>query len=124
MMSIGGVGIEWEGEVVVIVLRGDHDLSSAPDVGRVVNDMAARGAGVIVDLTSTEFIDSRVLGELVWGHRLASDLAGDQHGYVLVAPSEGPVARLLEVVSLASVLPIHPTRSAAARALDVPSRAG
>jgi anti-anti-sigma factor len=123
-MSVGSVGIEREGEVVVIVLRGEHDLSSAPDVGRAVNDVAARGAGVIVDLTAAGFIDSRVLGELVWGHRLASDLGGTQRGYALVAPSEGPVARLLELVSIASLVPIHPTRSAAARALGVPSRVG
>ena len=64
-MTIGHIGVEPEGEIVVLVLHGEHDLSTAPDVRTEVDRAVGSGRDVIVDLSATEFIDSSILGVLV-----------------------------------------------------------
>jgi anti-anti-sigma factor len=56
---------------VLIVLRGDLDLTTAPslrdDLMQVVND----GARILVDMQAVEFLDSTGLGILVSGRKRA-----------------------------------------------------
>ena len=71
-MTVGHIGVEAEGEIVVLVLHGEHDLSTAPDVRAAVDEAVSSGRDVIVDLAQTEFIDSSILGVLVRGYRSVS----------------------------------------------------
>ena len=57
-MTVGHIGVESEGEIVVLVLHGEHDLSTAPDVRAAVDEAVGSGRDVIVDLSATEFIDT------------------------------------------------------------------
>ena len=68
-MSAGQIGVESADGVRVLVLRGEHDLSTAPDVRAHVEDAIAAGGDVVVDLSETGFIDSSILGVLVAGYR-------------------------------------------------------
>ena len=43
-MTIGHIGVEPEGEIVVLVLYGEHDLSTAPELRTEVDRAVAPAA--------------------------------------------------------------------------------
>jgi anti-sigma B factor antagonist len=58
-----------EGEVAVLPLGGDLDLSTAPEVEREIRRAEARRPGVLVlDLRAVTFLDSSILREIVAAH--------------------------------------------------------
>ena len=76
---------------------------------------------VVVDLGAVLFLCSSGLGMLVKASKGLHERGG---GLVLARPQPG-VARLLRMVGLSAVLPVHPTIEAAAAALArLPARAG
>jgi anti-sigma B factor antagonist len=108
----GQIGVESIGEMRVIVLRGEHDLSTAPDVRVHVEDALVAGGDVIVDLSETEFIDSSILGVLVAGYRSVST-GGPGRRFAVVAVPGSSVTRLFDLVSVSDVIPVYPTRAEA-----------
>jgi anti-sigma B factor antagonist len=92
----------------VIVLTGEHDLSSVEEL-RTALDQAASAHSIVVDLSETAFIDSAVLGALIASHRRAGE---DGHRWALVVGggSGAAVRRILELTGLDSVMPLHDTR--------------
>jgi anti-sigma B factor antagonist len=58
-----------EGEVAVLPLGGDLDLSTAPEVEREIRRAEARRPGVLVlDLGAVTFLDPSMLREIVAAH--------------------------------------------------------
>ena len=112
-MTIGHIGVESEGEIVVLVLNGEHDLSTAPDVRAAVDEAVGSGRDVIVDLSQTEFIDSSILGVLVAGYRSAAAESAAGRAFVVVAQPDGPVTRLFDLVAISDLIQVYPTRAAA-----------
>lgn len=115
-VPIGQIVSESEGDVIVVTLRGEHDLSTAPVVRAELEQAVATGAAIVVDMTETQFIDSSILGVLVEGYRSLSADAGRELA-VAAAPG-GPVTRLLDLVAVSDVLQVYPTRADALAALD------
>jgi anti-sigma B factor antagonist len=113
----GQIGIETVGSVQVLVLRGEHDLSTAPDVRAHVEEAVGAGGDVIVDLSETSFIDSSILGVLVAGYRSVTT-AGGTRGFAVVAVPGSSVTRLFDLVSVSDVIPIHATMADAVSALN------
>jgi anti-sigma B factor antagonist len=113
----GQIGIETVGSIQVIVLRGEHDLSTAPDVRAHVEEAVGAGGDVIVDLSETSFIDSSILGVLVAGYRSVTT-AGGTRGFAVVAVPGSSVTRLFDLVSVSDVIPIHATMADAVSALN------
>jgi anti-anti-sigma factor len=111
----GRITVEYTGETRVLVLKGEHDLSTAPDVRIHVEDAVIAGGDLIVDLSEVGFIDSSILGVLVAGYR--SVTAAD-HGFAVVAVPESSVTRLFDLVSVSDVIPVYPTRAEAVSTLD------
>jgi anti-sigma B factor antagonist len=98
------------GDVLVVVVRGEHDIYTAPAL-RDRLDQALGGtpdgapAGVIVDLSQATFLDSSILGALLEARRQALEQA---LGYVVCIgddPEPG-VARILEITGLVPVFPV------------------
>jgi len=91
---------------MVVVLRGELDVTDAASVAHALITAAARDRGIIVDLAGLEFMDSSGLAALVLARRHARQAGGD---LVLAAPQRQvlrvlTVTRLIEVFSvLASV---------------------
>ena len=87
--------IETDGEVTVVSLAGEIDLSTAPIVVAQFEGLAAADlTEVVVDGTGVQFVDSTGLGALLNGQSLIHESGSS---FVLV-PSR-PLERLLELVS-------------------------
>ena len=116
-MRTGQIGVESDGSIRVLVLRGEHDLSTAPDVRAHVEEAVAAGGDLVVDLSETGFIDSSILGVLVAGYRSLTSAEPPRRLTVVAVPG-GSVTRLFDLVSVSDVIPVYPTRAEAVSALD------
>jgi anti-sigma B factor antagonist len=96
---------ETAGDVVVVVVEGEHDIYTAPTLRDRLDEALARGGGVVVDLTGATFVDSSVLGALLDARRRALDA---HQGYVVCVGDdvEPGVQRILDITGLIPVLPV------------------
>jgi len=85
-----------------LAVHGELDLRTAPDL--CARLQAHRGDRVLVDLTHLDFCDSCGLRALI-GEARESRIAGGRMS--VVAATEGPVRRLLEVTGLTEALGVH-----------------
>ncbi len=93
------------GDVLVVVIEGEHDIYTAPTLRDRLDEALDRGGGVVVDLTGATFVDSSVLGALLDARRRAHD--ADQGFVVCVGDSVEPgVRRILDITGLVPVLPV------------------
>jgi len=96
--------------LAVVNMRGEHDLSTSPELRRALEQAAAHSA-VLVDLCECSFIDSSVIQALV---RTARALhAGGQQLVLVIPPEQKQVARVAQMTQLAEIFPIHTSRHAA-----------
>lgn len=100
-------------DVVVVVVEGDLDIHTAPDLREVLRGLlrptgAAAARHVVVDLRRVAFIDSYALGVLVQGYKLSR---AHRRTFELVSTG-ARVATLFKVTGMHHVMPLHP---------DVPS---
>jgi anti-sigma B factor antagonist len=100
------------GDVVVVVVEGEHDIFTAPTLRERLDEAIVHGGGIVVDLTGATFVDSSVLGALLDARRRALE-AG--RGFVVcVGQSVEPgVQRILDITGLVPVLPVVNRREAA-----------
>jgi anti-anti-sigma factor len=86
----------------VVVIRGELDLATAPDLDAALQELAEAGKDVVVDLRELAFMDSTGLRVIVAAHARAE--AGD-HSFVIVRPTPGaPIERILAIAGVESVL--------------------
>jgi anti-anti-sigma factor len=106
---------------VVVLLGGEHDLSSAEALRQSLVE-AAESPGMVVDLDRAEFVDSSILGVLVQAFR---DACESGRGFVLVMGDQtpAPVRRVVSLTRLDQVLPTLPDRQAALAAALAPATA-
>ena len=96
---------------MVISLRGEHDLTTAPELRERMEEAIGRRSGVLIDLTNAEFIDSSIIGVVLEGRRRAEEEA---IGFAAALEGGDPaVRRVLEVTGLDTNLPVHPSVDAA-----------
>lgn len=91
---------------VVVRLRGEHDLQTAPQVMRTIEPLLATGEPVLVDLVETTFLDSSILHALLTAKRRA-EAAGVQLG--LAIGSNYAVRSVLELTNLLDEFAWAPT---------------
>src|SRR5919202_1765478 len=93
-------------DVLVVVVRGEHDIYTAPTLrDRLDEALGRKPTGVVVDLSGATFLDSSILGALLEARRQALEAS---NGYV-VSIGEDPepgVARILEITGLVPVFPV------------------
>jgi anti-anti-sigma factor len=102
--------------VRTIFVRGELDLSTAPDLEGPLEQTLESGEGsVLIDLSQCEFIDSTGIALIVraW-QRL--DRGEDGRNLVLCSQND-QVRRVLEITGLELSIPVHPTRDEAISAL-------
>jgi anti-sigma B factor antagonist len=103
------------GDVIVVVVEGEHDIYTAPTLRDRLDEAIGRGGGIVVDLTGATFVDSSVLGALLEARRRA--LAAGQGFVVCVGQAVEPgVQRILDITGLVPVLPVINGREAAVQA--------
>jgi len=91
----------------VIALSGEVDLYTAPEFKQQLLEVIGNGAkNVIVDFSSTTFIDSTTLGVLVGGvKRLRPN-----DGQLSLVCSDRNITKIFEITGLDRVFTIYPTR--------------
>ena len=93
----------------VVVLHGELDLATAPQLAAVL-DSFGPGETLVVDLCWLGFMDCSGLRELMRGSAVLGD------GLHVVCGGHGPVRRLFDLVAVERVLRVHPSRADALRA--------
>ena len=106
------------GDVLIVVVRGEHDIYTAPalrdrlDQALGAHEGGTAPVGVVVDLSGATFLDSSILGALLEARRQALEKT---LGYV-VCLGEDPepgVQRILEITGLVPVFPVVRSREEA-----------
>ena len=88
----------------VVVIRGELDLATAPELEAAIQARLDEGQDVVVDLRELAFMDSTGLRVIVSAHARAQD--GEQ-SFVIVRPRPGgPIERILAIAGVASVLEV------------------
>jgi anti-anti-sigma factor len=102
--------------VRTISVRGELDLSTAPDLEAPLEQALDSGEGsVLIDLSDCEFIDSTGIALIV---RAWQRLDGGENGRALVICSHNEqVRRVLEITGLELSIPVHGTREEALAAI-------
>jgi anti-anti-sigma factor len=90
-----------DGGRIVIVLRGELDLATAPELEQVVSDSLDARDEVVVDLRELEFMDSTGLRVLVHAHTRAQ---GEKRFIVVRPPAGAPIAKILAIAGVDSEL--------------------
>jgi anti-sigma B factor antagonist len=116
MSALSSIQIDRDGDVAVVVLQGEHDLSTADGLRQAIERAREGSTPVVVDLTEATFIDSAVLGVLIAEHERAAS-SGSAVGYVVGAGSGHSVHRIIDLAGVAAVLPISSDRATALRAI-------
>jgi anti-anti-sigma factor len=107
---------EIEEGVRTISVRGELDLSTAPELEGPLETALDSGEGsVLIDLSQCEFIDSTGIALIV---RAWQRLDSGENGRALVICSQNDqVRRVLEITGLELSIPVHTTRDEALAAL-------
>jgi anti-anti-sigma factor len=103
--------------VRTVSVRGELDLSTAPELEGPLNEVLENGDGsLLIDLASCEFIDSTGIALIV---RAWQRIDSDGNGHSLVICSENDqVRRVLEITGLELSIPVHTTRDEALAAMQ------
>ncbi len=104
--------------LLVLELRGEHDIASAPELRCAFEAALAEHPGVVADLTRATFVDSTVLGVLL-GAREQARAQARGFAVLLGEGAELAVRRIIEVTGLAPILPVHDTQEAALAAAAI-----
>src|SRR6476659_488265 len=111
------------GDVVIVVVEGEHDIYTAPTLRERLEEALGRGGGIVVDLTGATFVDSSVLGALLDSRRRALD---SEQGFVVCVGEtvEPGVQRILDITGLVPVLPVLRGREQAIEQARSPNGTG
>jgi anti-sigma B factor antagonist len=103
-----------EPEVALIVLEGEHDLASAPDLAQTLRDALGNCSHLIVDLSTCEFIDSSTILALVKAKKHADSVNCDFNLVLGTAPIVERALQISKVLpGLNRVTSIEQARAAA-----------
>ena len=104
-------------DAYVVRVAGEVDMSHEEELRTELRAaVAADSTGIVVDLTECEFIDSTGIRALLLS-REAQESEGDPDGLAVAASTE-QILRILSVMGVDRVIPIHPTVEEAAAALS------
>jgi anti-sigma B factor antagonist len=101
------IDVKREDGATVLVLRGDLDLSTAPDLREALVEVIDEGARIVIDMEAIDFLDSAGLGILVGGLKRARTNGGELE---LVCSSHA-VLKPIEITGLDRVFTIHRGRN-------------
>jgi len=88
---------------VVVTLRGELDIADAASVAAALAAIAARQPEIVVDLAGLEYIGSSGVAALARGRKHARHAGGD----LLLAAPQHQVLRVLTLIRLIDVFPVH-----------------
>jgi anti-anti-sigma factor len=98
------------GELVLVELAGELDLTNAEELERRLDELAADVTGLVIDLNRIRFIDSAALHVLF---RLARRLGQESKHFSIVLAPSADVTRTVSIVGLDQAAEIAPSVDAA-----------
>jgi anti-sigma B factor antagonist len=90
----------------LIVLAGEHDLYSAARLQQTFADLLLGSEHLIVDLSTTEFIDSTIIGVIIQAKKQAEGL---NRKFTLVLGSAPAVERILDATGVLLLFSVAPS---------------
>ena len=99
------VEVREEGEVAVVAMRGEVDLSTSPRARQSILDSLTAGRSVAVEMSGVTYIDSSGVASLVEGYQAAKNQG---LRFCLVGVSEA-ARSVLELARLDRVFPMAAT---------------
>ena len=103
------LGVERQGDALVVRLGGELDLYNAPQVRKALMDACADSPQrLVVDLSEVEFVDSTALGVLIEARRQLDN----RRAFLLAAPGL-ETRRALEISGLDRHFAVHTSVSEA-----------
>ncbi|MHB1988742.1 MAG: STAS domain-containing protein [Acidimicrobiales bacterium] len=110
MDEVFKIAAQLEGETPVLSVRGEVDVSTAPELRERLVEVAQDGTKtVVVDLSEVTFLDSTALGVLVSGLKRFQAAGGD----LKLVVNGRAVAKVLEITGLIEVFQIFDSVQAA-----------
>jgi anti-sigma B factor antagonist len=101
-----GFTTEEHGPVVVLSVRGEVDVATAPQLRERLVDLVASGhPQIVLDLSEVGFLDSTGLGVIVGCLKRARANDGD----ITLVCSHRPILKVLEITGLTAVFGLHDT---------------
>lgn len=101
-----------EGGIRVLTVRGELDMSAAPELERRLEEsLSTPDASILLDLTGCEFIDSTGIALIVRTWQRLQE--GGDGGRLALCSGNHQVRRLLEITGVGSSIPLHEGRDAA-----------
>jgi anti-sigma B factor antagonist len=102
-----GLQVERHDQVPVARLSTDVDAANASQLREELwAQLGAHGGELVIDLSSTRYLDSAGIDMLF---RLAQSLSERRGSLRLVIPVDSPLARLAQIVALPDAVPVHAT---------------
>jgi anti-anti-sigma factor len=106
----------WSGKTAVVTAAGEIDLTNAECLrDSLMSAFNAGAAAVVVDLTATTFLDSAGVTALVRASRRATA----SEAALRVAVTAPSVLRVLNLVGIDQLVPVHPSLAEALASLTV-----
>jgi anti-sigma B factor antagonist len=97
--------------VRVIAVRGELDLSTAPELEEPLTAAVdGGGALVLIDLSACEFIDSTGIALIVRAWQQLDGGNGGASGRLVLCSANDQVRRVLDVSGLDQSIPVHASR--------------
>jgi len=119
----GKTSVQRDGDVWVIELAGEQDLSTAVEFNATLDSLVSpeelpisRPAPVVIDLAKTTFLDSAVIAVLLRAHDLAG-IDPDMRLALVIESAESPVGRVLRLVGVTRSMPTYTSRREAVAAV-------
>lgn len=107
MLEQGRIAVHDLGHVRVVALVGEHDLSTVDALSVEVERQFREVSHIVVDLTRATFVDSTVVCALALGGEHARGRTACR--FAVVAPPDGVVRKVFDMVDLRSVMPTYDT---------------
>lgn len=110
-----GIDVTERDGCMVVAVRGEVDLATAPTLKNRLLELVTNGStAIVVDLSATDFLDSTGLGAVVAAYKRVR--AHD--GHLTLVATAARVKRVFEITNLDRVVPICTTiEDACAKAL-------
>jgi anti-sigma B factor antagonist len=102
MMALA-IDVRREEGATLLVLRGDLDLATAPELREALVEVIGDGERIVIDMEAVDFLDSAGLGILVGGLKRARTHGGELE----LVCSHSAVLKPIEITGLDRVFTIH-----------------
>ena len=117
MSTLLDIHEEWHGDVPVLRLEGEIDVSNVGEIRTAMRELVTNQQfALIVDLTPTSYLDSAGINLLF---AVGEEMRGRQQQLHVVLSESSPLTRMVTLTGLDKSLPTHSTLE---RALEAAKR--